>query len=122
MGLVPDMAGTQLMRHLARDDIIRELTYTGRIFEAEEAQRLGFVTRICEDPLAEAMKTARYIATRNPDAIRADKQLLNQALYLDPEEGLLLESRLQDDIIGKPNQVEAVMAEMERRPARFKQS
>lgn len=31
-GLVPDMCGTQLMRHLAREDVVRELTYTGRIF------------------------------------------------------------------------------------------
>ncbi len=118
-GLVPDMAGTQIMRHLARDDVIRELTYTGRIFEAEEAQSLGFVTRVCDDPLAAAMDTARQIAGRNPDAIRADKQLLNDAAYLDREQGLILESRLQDAIIGKPNQIEAVMAEMEGRPAKY---
>ena len=118
-GLVPDMAGTQLMRHLARDDIIRELTFTGRIFEAEEALDIGFVTRVCEDPLAEAMKTAHYITTRSPEAIRAGKQLLNDAPYLDREAGLILESRLQKAVIGRPNQVEAVMAEMEGRQARF---
>lgn len=116
-GLVPDMAGTQLMRHLARDDVIRELTYTGRVFLAEEAQSLGFVTRVCEDPLAAALETARNIAGRNPDAIRADKTLLNESLYLDTESGLLLESELQDGIIGKPNQIEAVMAELEGRAA-----
>lgn len=116
-GLVPDMAGTQLMRHLARDDVIRELTYTGRIFEAEEAQSLGFVTRVCDDPLAAALETARSIAGRNPDAIRADKQLLNESLYLDTAQGLMLESELQDAIIGRPNQIEAVMAELEGRPA-----
>ena len=38
-GLIPDMAGTLLMRHLAREDIVRELTYTGRIFSGEEALR-----------------------------------------------------------------------------------
>ena len=118
-GLVPDMAGTQLMRHLARDDVIRELTYTGRMFEAEEAQSLGFVTRVCKDPLAEALETARYIAGRNPDAIRADKQLLNQSLYLNEADGLMLESELQDAVIGKPNQVEAVMAELEGRAANY---
>lgn len=118
-GLVPDMAGTQLMRHIARDDVVRELTYTGRIFEAEEAQSLGFVTRVVEDPLAAALETAKAIAGRNPDAIRADKKLLNESLYLDTVEGLLLESELQDAIIGKPNQIEAVMAEMEGRPAAF---
>ncbi|MGH6956439.1 MAG: crotonase/enoyl-CoA hydratase family protein, partial [Caulobacteraceae bacterium] len=40
-GLVPDMAGTQLMRHLVREDIVRELTYTGRIFSGEEAFQYG---------------------------------------------------------------------------------
>ena len=34
-GLVPDLAGTQLMRHLAREDVVRELTYTGRIFDGD---------------------------------------------------------------------------------------
>ena len=118
-GLIPDMAGTQLMRHLARDDVIRELTYTGRIFSAEEAVDYGFVTRVCEDPVAQAMETAHYIAGRNPDAIRAGKQLLNEANYLQADEGLQLESTLQDDLIGTPNQIEAVMAEMEKRPARY---
>jgi enoyl-CoA hydratase/carnithine racemase len=119
-GLVPDMAGTQLMRHLARDDVIRELTYTGRIFSAEEALDYGLVTRVCEDPLAEALETARQIAGRNPDAIRADKQLLNESRLLDPAAGLIMESELQDNIMGKPNQLEAVMAELEKRPANFK--
>jgi len=118
-GLVPDMAGTQLMRHLAREDVVRELTYTGRVFEAEEARELGFVTRVCEDPHAEAIAVARSIAARNPDAIRADKELLNQALHLDPAQGLLLESRLQDQIMGKPNQVEAVVAAIEGREAHY---
>ncbi len=119
-GLVPDMAGTQIMRHLARDDVIRELTYTGRMFDADEALQFGFVTRVEADPLAAAMETAAYIATRNPDAIRADKKLLDDANYLDREQGLMLESVIQDQIIGSPNQIEAVMAELEGRAANFK--
>ncbi|NQY03942.1 MAG: crotonase/enoyl-CoA hydratase family protein [Halieaceae bacterium] len=119
-GLVPDMAGTQIMRHLARDDVIRELTYTGRMFDADEALQFGFVTRVEADPLAAAMETAAYIATRNPDAIRADKKLLDDANYLDREQGLMLESVIQDQIIGSPNQIEAVMAELEGRAASFK--
>jgi enoyl-CoA hydratase/carnithine racemase len=118
-GLVPDMAGTQLMRHLVRDDVARELTYSGRIFDAEEALALGLVTRICEDPLAAALETAHQIANRNPDAIRASKRLLNEANVISPAEGLLMESREQDAIIGTPNQIEAVMAEMEKRSPNF---
>src|SRR5208282_428675 len=91
-GLVPDMAGTQLMRHLAREDIVRELTYTGRIFSGEEAYRYGFATRVCADPRAEALATAREIAAKSPDAIRASKRILNDAVLVDPKTGLTQES------------------------------
>ena len=74
-GLVPDIAGTQLMRHLAREDIVRELTYTGRIFNGNEAQQYGFVTRVVADPRAAALETAQEIANKSPDAIRAAKRI-----------------------------------------------
>jgi enoyl-CoA hydratase/carnithine racemase len=119
-GLVPDMAGSQLLRHLVRDDVARELTYSGRMITTEEAAQLGLVTRICDAPHSDAMEIARQIAARNPDAIRADKELFNQAPYLSTSEGLLHESRLQDNILKTPNQVEAVKAELEGRPARYK--
>ena len=118
-GLVPDMAGTQLMRHLAREDVVRELTYTGRTFSAEEAFAYGFATRLVEDPRAAAMATAREIAGRSPDAIRAAKRLLNQAVLCDPRTALIAETIEQGRLIGSPNQVEAVTANLEKRPPRF---
>ena len=116
-GLVPDMAGTQLMRHLAREDIVRELTYTGRIFSGEEAFQYGFATRVCADPRAEALATAREIATKSPDAIRASKRILNDAVLVDPKTGLTQESVEQGRLIGSPNQVEAVMSNLQKRAA-----
>jgi enoyl-CoA hydratase/carnithine racemase len=118
-GLVPDMAGTQLMRHLAREDIVRELTYTGRIFSGEEAYQYGFATRVCADPYAEALATAREIAAKNPDAIRAAKRLLNAAVLTDPKTGLTQESVEQGHLIGSPNQIEAVMANLQKRAPSF---
>ena len=118
-GIVPDMSSSQRMRHLAADDVIKELSFTARIFESEEAQRIGFVTEVCEDPLAKAMDVATQIAGKNPHAIRACKRILNQSNYVDQAEGLLMESQEQDKIIGFPNQIEAVMAEMQKRPAEF---
>lgn len=118
-GLVPDMAGTRLMRSLARDDVVRELTYTGRVFSAEEAQSYGFVTRVVDDPLALALETAAEIAARNPQAQRANKRLFNAARQLTDAEGLLMESEEQDVIIGSANQIEAVMSELEKRPPHF---
>ena len=119
-GLVPDLAGTQLMRHLAREDVVRELTYTGRVFEGEEAQRLGFVTKIVADPHAEAMATAREIASKSPDAMRAAKRLLNGAVASDAATGLMAESVEQQKLIGSPNQLEAIMSNLQKRAANYK--
>jgi enoyl-CoA hydratase/carnithine racemase len=118
-GLVPDMAGTQLMRHLAREDIVRELTYTGRIFSGEEAYRYGFATRVCADPYGEAMSTAREIAAKSPEAIRAAKRILNQAVLTDVQSGLTQESVEQGRLIGSKNQVEAVMSNLQKRDPQF---
>ena len=119
-GLVPDMAGTQLMRHLAREDIVRELSYTGRIFETDEALEYGLVTRKCDDPYTAAMETAREIASKNPDAIRANKRIFNEAVYTDAGSGLMMESLEQDKLIGSANQIEAVKSQLEQRAANFK--
>ena len=79
-GLVPDMAGTLLMRHLARE-----------------------------------------IAGRNPDAVRAAKRLLNGVTeFTDPLVGLTQETREQIALIGSPNQVEAVKANLEKRAPAFR--
>jgi enoyl-CoA hydratase/carnithine racemase len=119
-GLVPDLAGTQLMRHLAREDIVRELTYTGRIFSGEEAQLYGFVTRVVTDPRAAAFETAKEIAAKSPDAIRAAKRLLNLAVATDARTGLIAESVEQQKLIGSLNQVEAVMSNLQKRAANYK--
>jgi enoyl-CoA hydratase/carnithine racemase len=118
-GLVPDMAGIALMRDLVRADIARELVFSARIVEAEEACRIGLGTRVAADPLAEALAMAREIAGRNPDAVRAAKRLLNQMADGDDAQLLLAESVEQQRLIGSPNQREAVAASMEKRAPRF---
>ncbi len=118
-GLVPDMAGTLLLRNLVRDDILRDLTYTGRIFTGEEAFKMGLATRLTTNPHAEALESAREIAQKNPDAIRAAKRLINALPMMPDAEGLLAESREQDALGGKPNQIEAVLSQMQRRAPNF---
>ena len=114
-GLVPDMAGTQLLRHLAHEDVVRELIYTARIFSAEEAVAYGFATRLEADPRAAALTTAREIAALSPHAIRAAKRLLNQAVTCDAREGLTAETMEQKALLGSFNQIEAVRANLEKR-------
>jgi enoyl-CoA hydratase/carnithine racemase len=117
-GLVPDMAGTPILASLVRHDILRELTYTGRIFSAQEALSYGLASRICDDPRAAAFEVAREIAGKSPQAIRAAKRLLNQ-LAIDPGRALLAESEEQMKLIGSANQLEAVRANIEKRAPRF---
>ena len=119
-GLVPDMAGIPIVRNLARDDVVRELCYTARIFDGAEALDYGFATKLSDDPYADAMVLAQEIASKSPDAVRANKRLLNMSRDQHAPEILLEESREQAGVIGKPNQIEAVMAGMAKRPGNFK--
>ena len=121
-GLVPDMAAMVLMRSLLRDDIARDITYSGRVVGAAEAQQIGLATRVCADPLAEARAMAQAMAQRSPSALRAAKALFNQASRVDDvsaAELLQAESDAQAALIGAPHQREAVRANLEKRAPRF---
>lgn len=118
-GLVPDMTGTQTLRHLVRLDVLKELTYTGRIVEGREAVQLGLVTHVSEDPRNAAFELAAEIATRSPHAIRAGKRLLNAAVTSTLEDGLRLEEAEQRALLGSRNQLEAVAAGMAKRAPVF---
>jgi len=119
-GLIPDLAISVTARRLLRDDQLRELAYTGRIVDGAEACRLGLVTAIHDDPLGAARETARQIAAHSPDAIRAMKRLFDNSQDLDAAASLALEARLQAAVIGRPNQMEAVRANLAGRSPEFK--
>ncbi len=118
-GLIPDLSGTQLMRGNVREDIFKELTFTNRIFSAEEAVQYGFATHVSGYPIKAAMELANKIATKNPAAIIKAKSLINEAAYMSAEDGLRAESDLQQDIMMKPDQLEAVYANMQKRTPVF---
>lgn len=118
-GLVPDMAGFALWRTMVRDDIMRELSYTNREFSGIEAQAMGFVTHVDETPYAKALELAQVIASKNPHAIRGVKRLANLAAHARDDSILIAETEEQVAVIRKPNQIEAVMAEMQKRKPNF---
>lgn len=119
-GLVPDMAGIVLMTELMRPDVVRELTYTGRIVSGVEAQALGLATRVSADPLADARALAAQIAAQSPDSIRGSKRLLNGASPVQAGPVLMAESMEQKALIGSPNQREAALAGLEKRAPVFR--
>ncbi len=119
-GLIPDMGGMVLMRRLARGDVIRRLTYTAEQFAAADAQAWGFVTELAKDPVARAKDLAQQIALKSPDAVRAAKQLITDTELTDIESTLILESVVQEGLVGTPNQMEAIMAGLQKRDPVFK--
>ena len=118
-GLIPDMSGTQTLRRLVRLDVAKELTYTGRVVSGTEAVELGLATHVSDTPREAALEMAREIASKSPNAIRAGKRLLDQSGLVSVEEGLALEAKLQASLIARPNQIEAVRANMEKRDPKF---
>lgn len=118
-GLVPDMGGYALWRGLVRGDVLRELVYSNREFSGAEALELGLATFVEADPLARATAIAAEIASRNPESVRGAKRLFDVMEDERTDAILLAESREQDAVIRRPNQVEAVMAGMQKRAPLF---
>lgn len=118
-GLVPDMGGMVLWPALMRADVLRRLTYTGEEFTGEAAEGYGLVTEVNDTPLERALELAKLIASKSPSAVRAGKALVTYALENASEAVLLEESRAQASLIGKPDQMEAVMANVQKRPPNF---
>jgi enoyl-CoA hydratase/carnithine racemase len=118
-GLIPDMSITRTLPRLVSIDVAKELTYTARIFNGEEAARLGVVTRVADDPLAAAHELAAEIAERSPDAVRAAKRLFDESWTGSTHDTLALEAALQRRLIGSPNQIAAVAAGFSNEPAAF---
>ncbi len=119
-GLIPDMGGMVLLPELVRSDVLRLLTYTARPIGAPQAADWGLVTKLSDDPLTEALALAEDIAGKSPSAIRAAKRLIDVAETRDRAQVLLAESSEQVDLIGKPDQMEVVMAQMQGRKPEFK--
>ena len=116
-GLVPDMGLSTVLPSLVRDDVARELIFTGRRVGAEEALAIGLVTRLADDPVAAATETARAIAAQSPRAVRAAKALWNGTRCADVRAALQREEDAQRTLLGTPEPMEAVMAAMGQRPA-----
>ncbi|MGR3623895.1 crotonase/enoyl-CoA hydratase family protein [Pseudophaeobacter sp.] len=120
-GIIPDMGGMVLLPKLVRSDVLRQLTYTAAQVGADQAERWGLVTSLAADPLAAAQALAAEIAGKGPNAIRAAKRMIDYAESgASQSEVLLRESAEQVELIGKPEQMEVIAAQMQKRAAVFK--
>ncbi len=101
-------------------DRLKELAFSGRIVNGEEALQLGLLTALREDSVMAARATAAEIAGKSPDAVAAMKKLFNDGWNSLESESLALEAALQLRLIGSENQLEAVQANLSKRRPEFK--
>lgn len=91
LGAIPGFGGSVRLTHRVGIGMARELIYTGRMIDAEEAHRIGLVNRLFDDAdavLEGAKATIGEIAAKSPTAVRICKRLMNDVTHLSTVEGL----------------------------------
>lgn len=121
-GLLPDLGGTQRLPRLVGAGKAKELIFTAKIIDAEEAQRLGMVEQLVDDDGLEktATELAEHIAAQPPLAVRYAKRAVAAALDVSTREGLRLEAEGQAVCIRSDDFKEALRAYKERQTPRYK--
>lgn len=122
LGLIPGWGGTQRLPRAIPLAKAAEMLLTGRPINAQEAYRIGLINRVV--PLPQLMPTVRQLAELlcrpAPLAVRAAKQAILQGIELTLEEGLALERRLNDLLLGTEDFEEGCRAALEKRRPAFK--
>lgn len=121
LGVLPGMGGTQRLTRAIGKAKAMELCLTGRLMDAEEAERAGLVARIV--PLAqlldEALKVATVIAEKSLPVVMMTKECVNRAFEVSLSEGVRFERRVFHAAFASEDQKEGMAAFVEKRPARF---
>jgi len=118
LAVTPGMGGSQRMTRAIGKAKSMEMCLTGRMMNAEEAERSGLVARVvaADDLMAETLKTAEEIAGMAPLAAKATKEMVNQAYETTLKQGVLFERRLFHGLFGSKDQKEGMAAFIEKRP------
>ncbi|MDE2445149.1 MAG: enoyl-CoA hydratase/isomerase family protein, partial [Alphaproteobacteria bacterium] len=121
LGIIPGVGGTQRLVQAIGKSKAMDLILTGRMMDANEAERIGIVARIVSvDQLQdEALKLATKIASLSQPVVKAAKQAVLSAYEMPLREGLKLERKLIHSMFALEDQKEGMAAFLEKRPAKF---
>lgn len=118
LGVAPGMGGSQRLTRAVGKAKAMEMCLTGRMMDAQEAERSGLIARIvpAADLLAEALKTAETIAAMPPLAAMINKEMVNAAFETTLQQGLVTERRLFQILTATQDKAEGMKAFIEKRP------
>ncbi|MDX1581372.1 MAG: enoyl-CoA hydratase [Alphaproteobacteria bacterium] len=124
LGVIPGSGGTQRLTRFVGKSKSMEMCLTGRMMDAEEAERAGLVSRIVpqEDLVDEALKVAAKIADMSRPAVMLCKEAINRAYETTMNEGVRFERRVFHSLFAFDDQTEGMNAFVEKRTPQFKNS
>jgi enoyl-CoA hydratase len=122
LGVIPGAGGTQRLTRFVGKSKAMDMCLTGRMMDANEAERTGLVSRIVPvaDLVEEAVKTAQQIADYSRVAVYVTKEAVNRAYETTLTEGIKFERRTFQALFGTHGQNEGMAAFVEKRAANFK--
>jgi enoyl-CoA hydratase len=121
LGVIPGIGGTQRLTRAIGKAKAMEMTLTGRMMDAAEAERSGLVARVvpAASLMDETMKIAATIASMSLPAVMMAKEAVNRAFETTLAEGVLFERRVFHSLFATKDQKEGMAAFVEKRPAKF---
>lgn len=122
LGVIPGMGGSQRLTHAVGKALAMDMVLTGRTLDAEEALRVGLVSRVvpADRLAAEALAVGEAIAARSKTATMAAKEAVNAAFEQPLSQGLRYERRLFHSLFATEDQKEGMAAFLEKREPRFR--
>ena len=122
IGVSPGAGGTQRLTRFAGKSKAMEMCLTGRMMDAEEAERCGLVSRIVpsDDLVEEAKAVAKKIASMPRAAAMLTKEMVNTAYETPLSQGVMFERRLFHSLFATEDQKEGMEAFVDKRQAHFK--
>lgn len=122
LGVAPGMGGSQRLTKAVGKSKAMEMCLTGRMMDAEEAERSNLVARVVphDTLLDEALKTAAQIASMPPMAAIANKEMVNAAFETSLDQGLIIERRIFQILAASEDKAEGMAAFVEKREGKWK--
>ena len=120
LGIIPGWGGTQRLARACGLGIAKELIFTGRTVNADEALRIGLVNAVHDPVLDRARETAQRLAAKSSVALDVMKRLANRALAGDHQANLAAESESFGELFASDDAKEGLAAFVEKREPRFR--
>jgi enoyl-CoA hydratase len=119
LGIIPGWGGTQRLARLSGLGVAKELIFTGRIVDAEEALRIGLVNAVHDPVLEKAHEVGKLLASKSPIALKLMKDLTTRALGGDHGANLDAEGETFGELFSSSDAKEGLAAFVEKREPRF---